>query len=183
MSNGMKIIVGLGNPGQQYKNNRHNAGFMAVDFYLENKPAIACQSKFEAEICELHENGQKIFFVKPQTFMNESGKAIKELVDFYKINVATDLLVIHDDVDLQFGELRTTNDSSSAGHNGVQSIMDELGTQQFNRLRIGVETRESREHMPTESFVLQNFTEQELQKLDNEILPEVSKEIDKFLGN
>ena len=121
--------------------------------------------------------------VKPQTFMNDSGKAVSEIVNFYKTDISKDLLIIHDDSDLPLGTIRTADSSSSAGHNGVQDIIDKLGTQNFHRIRIGVESRQSRNDMPTDAFVLQNFTADELKKLQAEVFPKVNDEIEKFIGN
>jgi PTH1 family peptidyl-tRNA hydrolase len=177
----MKIIIGLGNPGEKYTTTRHNAGFLALDHFLKDKEVINCASKFEAQICEYHEGGNKMYFIKPQTFMNNSGKAVREFLQFYKVDPKTELLVVHDDKDLAFGTIKTTNDSSGAGHNGVQNIIDELGTQEFNRIRIGVESRESGSPIPTDVFVLQNFSDEELEKFNVEILPEIKLKIDEFL--
>lgn len=177
----MKIIVGLGNPGKQYEQTRHNAGFLAIDYFLQHKETIACQSKFEAQICEYHEAAQKIFLVKPQTFMNNSGEAVSEIVNFYKIDPKKDLLVIHDEVDLPLGSLKSTNDSSAAGHNGVQDIFDILGTKNIHRVRIGIETRESRNDLPTDAFVLQRFTSTELDRLQSEVFPKVNQLIEEFI--
>lgn len=177
----MKLIVGLGNPGTEYEKTRHNAGFMAVDFYLKDTPSISCQSKFKAQICELHFGATKAFFAKPQTFMNASGEAVKEICDYYKLNPALDLLVIHDDKDLPLGTVRTTESSSSAGHNGVQSLIDMLGTQNFRRIRIGVESRPDGHPMETRDFVLQNFSAGEQAQMESEILPRVKTEVDAFL--
>lgn len=179
----MKLIIGLGNPGSKCEHTRHNAGFLAVDYFLRDKQVISCQSKFKAEICELHEGATKIFVVKPQTFMNLSGSAIRELCDFYKLDATQDLLVIHDEKDLPFGTIRYATDSSSAGHNGVQSIIDALGTKQFKRIRIGVESREPGSPIPTDVFVLQNFSPEELETLNKELLPEVYKHMQEFLQN
>ncbi len=178
----MKLIIGLGNPGTKYSATRHNAGFLAIDYFLKNIQAINCQSSFSAQICELHFGAQKVFFVKPQTFMNLSGEAVKAIGDFYKINYSTDLLVIHDDVDLPFGEIKNTTSSSAAGHNGVQNIIDLLGTKDFHRIRLGVENRLDKKIPPTEAFVLQNFSDEEINKLEAEVLPEVKLAIEKFIG-
>jgi PTH1 family peptidyl-tRNA hydrolase len=124
---------------------------------------------------------KKVIFLKPQTYMNDSGQALKVICNFYKIGISDDLLIIHDEVDLPFGAVRMTDSSSSAGHNWVQSIIDNLGTQDFHRLRIGVEARAHREDMPTDAFVLQNFSEEELKKFNADVLPEVKKQIEKFL--
>ncbi len=179
----MKLIVGLGNPGTEYARTRHNAGFLAVDYFLKGLPSISCQSKFKAQICELHFGPVKAFFAKPQTFMNASGEAVREICDYYKIDPAADLLVIHDDKDLPLGAVRQTESSSSAGHNGVQSVIDQLRTQNFRRIRIGVESREPENPMDTRDFVLQNFSDGELARLESEIFPKVKSEIDRFINS
>jgi PTH1 family peptidyl-tRNA hydrolase len=179
----MKIIIGLGNPGEKYKNNRHNVGFLAVN-YLYEKFGVengGWQDKFQSGILEIPHSGQKIVLMKPQTFMNDSGKAVREIINFYKLDPSKDIIVLHDEVDLPFGTIRTTKSSSSAGQNGVQNIIDELGSQDFSRIRIGVETRESRAQMDTRDFVLQNFTPEETKKLQDEIFPKVKEEVEKFL--
>lgn len=177
----MKLIVGLGNPGSQYELTRHNAGFLALDFFMKDHPAITCSSRFDAMICEYHEDGNKIFFIKPQNFMNLSGEVVKKVLAFYKLDHANDLLVIHDEVDLPFGTVKEGFASGSAGHNGVQNIIDELGTKDFARLRIGVETREQSSPIPTDVFVLQRFTNEELEKLEKEVFPGTAKLIAEFI--
>lgn len=186
----MKLIVGLGNPGKKYKNTRHNAGFLAIDNFIGEMMAdpatpasfaLRLENKFQNQIIPLP-NSQGLL-AKPQTFMNESGRAVMEIVNFYKIDVKNDLLIVHDDTDLLLGTVRTTASSSSAGHNGVQSIIDNLGTQDFHRVRVGVESRKSRGDMPTDAFVLQNFTGEELKKLQADIFPKVKLEIEEFLQN
>ncbi len=177
----MKLIIGLGNPGKKYELTRHNAGFLAIDWFLKDKPVISCQSKFDAIICEYHEDGNKVLFVKPTTFMNLSGRAISQLTNFYNLSAGQDLLVLHDEIDLPLGKIKFTEGSSAAGHNGVQSIIDELGTKNFHRLRIGVETRENKSIPPTESFVLQKFTDEELQLLQEKIFTETNAIVQKFI--
>lgn len=177
----MKLIVGLGNPGKKYENTRHNAGFLAVDFFLKDRVAITCQSKFNAQICEYHEDGEKVFFVKPQSFMNLSGEVVREILSFYKLDHANDLLVLHDEVDLPLGKIKEGFASSAAGHNGVQNIIDEIGTKDFARVRIGVESRASRTDLPTDIFVLQQFTDDELTKLNTDIFQQTNKLITTFI--
>ena len=201
----MKIIVGLGNPEKKYENTRHNAGWLALDMLIElwDLKNELWSKKFESEIIESpllspppqgeeiepvplprgegQGKGEKILFVKPQTYMNESGKAVKAICDFYKVDIKKDLLVVHDDSDLPLGAIRTTESSSSAGHNGVSDIIEKLGTQDFHRIRIGVESRATRNDLPTDAFVLQNFSDDELKKLREEIFPKVKLEIEKFL--
>lgn len=177
----MKIIVGLGNPGEKYTKTRHNAGFLAVDHFLKDQETISCESKFQGIICEVHFHSTKTFFVKPKTFMNNSGLAVREIGKFYKIDIARDLMVIHDEIDLPFGTIKTTNSSRAAGHNGVQSIIDELGTQDFHRIRIGIEGRDSRDEFPTHDYVLSQFTPEELKTLEKTILATVNKDIREFI--
>ncbi|MBI3232184.1 MAG: aminoacyl-tRNA hydrolase [Candidatus Doudnabacteria bacterium] len=178
----MKLIVGLGNPGKKYEQTRHNTGWLILDWLLETWSIKhgTWNTKFSSKILETEVNNQKVLFVKPQTFMNNSGQAVKQICDFYKLDVKNNLLIIHDDSDLQLGTVRTANSSSSAGHNGVQDIIEMLGTQDFHRIRIGVNARISRDEMPTDVFVLQNFTADELKKLQEEIFPQVKLEIQKF---
>lgn len=189
----MKLIVGLGNPGKKYKTTRHNAGFMAVDFILKDGDAFMTAKpshEFKSEMYTWlppsktagQNNDKKIIFLKPQTYMNDSGQALKVICNFYKMNLAADLLVIHDDTDLPLGTIRAAGSSSAAGHNGVRSIIENLGTQDFHRIRIGIETRASRNDLPTDAFVLQNFTDLELKKLQDEVLPKVKGEMEKFIS-
>src|SRR6266496_3560338 len=105
----MKIVIGLGNPGEKYTNTRHNVGFMAVDFILHGNEFILEKpgNEFMSEVHSLEQNGQKLIFLKPHTYMNDSGQAAKAVCDFYKIDIARDFLVIHDDVDLPLGTIRT----------------------------------------------------------------------------
>jgi PTH1 family peptidyl-tRNA hydrolase len=182
----MKIIVGLGNPGEKYKHTRHNAGFLALDFILKDGDGFMTAKpshEFKSEMHTWQNHDQKVIFLKPQTYMNDSGQALKVICNFYKMNLGTDLLVIHDDSDLPFGTIRTTNSSSSAGHKGVQSIIDNLGTQDFRRIRVGVESRDSKQTPPTDAFVLQDFSEEELKKLKKEVFPKIKEEVEKFIGN
>jgi len=166
----MKIIVGLGNLGKQYENTRHNVGFLAMDKIVEKmaqkdiKVEFRLENKFEAEIAKIKLGNEDVILVKPQTFMNLSGKAVKKVVDFYKINPAKDLIVIYDDIDLPLAKVRIRSEGSSAGHNGLQSIIDELGTDRFMRVRIGI-GRPSNEAMKIEDWVLQALTEGEKELL------------------
>lgn len=193
----MKVVVGLGNPGKKYARTRHNAGFLVLDWFLETHHLSQAtgQKKFNSEVFEIHNfsslspvlkdevEGNLLLLIKPQTFMNASGNAVREICNFYKLDIKNELLVIHDDVDLPLGVIRTNCNSSSAGHLGVQHVIDSLGTQNFWRIRIGVESRNSRADEPTEVFVLQNFTDNELAKLKAEVFPKVQLEIEKFIQN
>jgi len=154
----MKLIVGLGNPGKKYQETWHNIGFMAVSQYQASQAGDNLEfknnKKFKAEVCETGAE-EKIILAKPQTFMNNSGQAIKKIVNFYKIN-PQDLWLIHDDIDLPLGKIRISHNSSAAGHKGIQSTIDELGTQEFVRFRIGIKPATPTK-VPTEKYVLQKI--------------------------
>ncbi|MDD2807811.1 MAG: aminoacyl-tRNA hydrolase [Patescibacteria group bacterium] len=135
----MKLIVGLGNPGKKYEQTWHNLGFMVIDNYLkEYQDQTKVKKKFDAEFFEINEIGEKIILAKPQTFMNQSGVAVKQIAKFYKIAVP-DIWVIHDDIDLPLGKIRISHNASAAGHRGVQSVIEELGSQAFARFRLGIQ--------------------------------------------
>lgn len=180
----MKLIVGLGNPGKKYETSRHNVGFKALDFVLAALlPGADPEKKADAYLARRNSAaGEKLIFAYPQTFMNSSGAAVSELCRFYKLNPANDLLVLHDDVDLPLGAVKFTADSSAAGHKGVQSIINALGTQNFRRIRIGVETRPDKTIPPTDDFVLQNFSSDERATLGDKVWPAVREALTAFLG-
>lgn len=179
----MRLILGLGNPGKKYQNTRHNIGFAAVDFIFEEWlkaegfAAWREDKKFQAEISEGNLNGEKIILAKPQTFMNNSGACAAALVNFYKVESAN-LIVVHDDLDIAFGEIKVQTDRSSAGHNGVQAIIDRLGTQAFTRLRVGIAKAEKEKQGDSAAFVLHKFGIVERLKLKvvkNKVLEEIKK--------
>lgn len=165
----MHLIVGLGNPGEKYANNRHNLGFMALDILLGD-----VKWRFEKKFNGLiYEEGHKIY-LKPQTFMNNSGKAVHDLLSYYNllpkklgifakkdVDLSNTLTVIHDDIDLELGKWKIISDSRSGGNNGVQSIINHLKTKKFRRLKIGVKNELLRNQIPAEKFVLQNFNQEE----------------------
>lgn len=133
----MKIVVGLGNPGRQYAGTRHNVGFDVID-YLASGPGVGSpRAAFQSELAEMTEGGEKVLLVKPQTFMNLSGRAVRAVLDFYKLTPA-DLLVVCDDYNLPLGKLRVRAKGSSGGQNGLRNIQEQLGTDEFPRLRIGI---------------------------------------------
>lgn len=176
----MKLIIGLGNPGEKYSKTRHNTGFLALNYFIENSGVgiSASKSWAHSETKELSGDFGKALAVYPETFMNLSGDAVRELVDFYKLS-PSEIIVLHDDVDLPLGTFRLTPSSGAAGHNGVQSVIDSLGTSEFRRIRIGIESRQGRNEMPTDAFVLQNFAEGQIEKIP---FKEISAEISKFLA-
>ena len=165
----MKLIVGLGNPDKKYEHTWHNAGFLALD-QIQNKEftKFKVNSKFKAEIAEGQIGQEKIILAKPQTFMNDSGMTVALLVNYYDINMGQELMVIHDDNDIELGKIKPAFDSSSAGHRGVQSIIDQLGSQKFNRLRIGIKS-EKQGQISTDIYVLQKIDKQSKVAVDQVI--------------
>lgn len=152
----MKMIVGLGNPGREYAATRHNLGFMVVDEIARRLDSSTLRSRFRAELKEAFIDGEKIVLIKPQTYMNLSGSAVREAAHWYKI-LPDQILVVADDIDLPFGTLRMRAGGSSGGHNGFKSVFVELGTQAVPRLRIGV----GRGHGQATRQVLSRFSNAE----------------------
>lgn len=174
----MKIIIGLGNPGERFNNTRHNAGWIALD-HLAGDQDWQLEKKFN---CLIKKNAGNIY-LKPLSFMNRSGENAYQALKYYQLlsrqfgfffkknqDLNESLAVIHDDLDLNLGTWKISNDSHSGGNKGVQSIINQLKTKQFQRLRLGIKTDSLRNPIPAEKFVLQRFPEEELEKL-NEILP------------
>ena len=152
------LIVGLGNPGREYRNNRHNIGFMVLDQLAGRLDSSFSRMKMDALMTAVRYKGQRIILIKPQSFMNLSGKAVASFVRFYKLPL-NNLLVVYDDVDLPFQTLRMKPDGGDAGQKGVQSIIQELGTKEFPRLRLGINRPPGR--MSVSSYVLLDFSDQE----------------------
>lgn len=134
----MFIIVGLGNPGKKYENTRHNIGFDAIDALVDEYRIPDSGKQHKAHCGKGVIEGQKVILAKPTTFMNLSGESVRELVDYYKIDPESELLVIYDDISLEPGKIRIRKKGSAGGHNGIKSIIQHLGTQNFQRIRIGV---------------------------------------------
>jgi len=184
----MKIIIGLGNPGAKYNNTRHNIGFAILDKLQQefSFPEFEFNKKFNAEISsgdyQPKTTNQKLILIKPQTFMNLSGTSVRAILDFYKLT-AEDIIVIQDELDLALGKFKIATDSSSAGHNGVQNIIDQLGTQKFKRVRIGlgkVTTDEPSCRLGAHDFVLGKFSAEEQEKIET-ISADITREIKKLL--
>ncbi|HEO5651372.1 TPA: aminoacyl-tRNA hydrolase [Streptococcus agalactiae] len=134
----VKMIVGLGNPGSKYNDTKHNIGFMAVDRIVKNLDVNFTEDKnFKAEIGSDFINGEKIYFIKPTTFMNNSGIAVKALLTYYNISIK-DMIIIYDDLDMEVGKIRFRQKGSAGGHNGIKSIIAHLGTQGFDRIKVGI---------------------------------------------
>lgn len=136
--NMVKMIVGLGNPGSKYEKTKHNIGFMAIDNIVKNLDVTFTDDKnFKAQIGSTFINHEKVYFVKPTTFMNNSGISVKALLTYYNIDI-TDLIVIYDDLDMEVSKLRLRSKGSAGGHNGIKSIIAHIGTQEFNRIKVGI---------------------------------------------
>lgn len=164
----MKLLVGLGNPGDKYKNTRHNLGFMALDEYTKKHlgPEIIwmIETKYPAEILKIDQN---LWLVKPQVLMNNSGLAVKRLVDYYKVSVE-DIIIIHDELDLPLGKIKIRVGGSAAGHHGVESIIHSLGSDKFVRVRLGIGPSAGSGRLVNidgERFVLEPFTATERAKV------------------
>lgn len=174
----MRLVVGLGNPGDKYENTRHNVGFLVLDKIAQKKGiTFRLENMYDSRYAEIGTLDDRTKLVQPQTFMNNSGQAVSKTKNFYKID-SEDTWVIHDDVDLEVGKVRVSLGGSSAGHKGVQSIIDNIGDQ-FWRIRVGVGRDEK---IPTESWVLMNFDDEEkvaeiIDKVSDLVLEFLSKEI------
>jgi len=157
----MILIIGLGNPGKQYQNNRHNIGFKIIDQVQTefDLPKFITDKKLLAEISKK----QNIILAKPLTYMNNSGQAVQLIKKYYQLKLS-EIIIIHDDLDLKLGKIRISKNSSSGGNQGVNSIIKYLKSKNFIRLRIGI-ANELRKKIPAEKFVLQNFTKAENQEL------------------
>lgn len=161
----MKLVFGLGNPGNEYKNTRHNIGFIVLDDYIGN---AKWSKKFNGLYIEKNINGEKYIFVKPLSYMNLSGGVVSSFVKYYKASYK-DIIVIHDDLDLPVGKIRIKVDSSSGGHNGIKDIISSLNTQEFVRIKVGISNNRS---MDTKDYVLGNFS-----KSDMSAIKDIEKEI------
>ena len=154
-----KLIVGLGNPGPRYALTRHNIGFLCLDYFSQGFPDFRWSEKFKGHFGQLHD----VMLLKPMTFMNKSGESVREVVQFYKIPMDS-VLVVHDEVDLPFGQMKFQTNRSAAGHNGIKSLVEQLGTQEFHRLRLGV-GRPLHPQIAVADHVLERFTDPEQQQI------------------
>jgi len=193
----MKLIIGLGNPGEKYKNTRHNIGYLVVERIAADKELSAVDEEnkfiqnkqFNADICHAQAKGEKVVLVKPTTFMNLSGNSVSSLMQYFKLDIS-DLIVISDDVDIPLGQVRVRLRGSSGGHNGLQNIIDVLGSDEFIRVRIGIsnenentkEIDKEENFIDTKDYVLSRFNDRELpkiQKVINLAALEISKKVGK----
>ncbi len=172
------LVVGLGNPGKEYEHTRHNAGFLTIDFIAEQKGIKVDRVKFNALTAACEIGGVGVLLVKPQTFMNLSGKAVAEAARFYKIS-PENVIVISDDTSFDVGKLRVRRNGSAGGHNGLKSINECLGGEEYPRIKIGVGKRPHPD-FDLADWVLSPFTAEELKKL-SEVYPRVLSGIEKII--
>lgn len=176
----MKIIFAQGNPEIKYSQTRHNIGFSLTDaFAADHDTTFQEKTKFFAFIAETSINGEKVLLVKPTTYYNETGRSARALVDFYKIDPQTDLLVVHDDLALPFGTLRTREKGSDAGNNGIKSLNAHIGPA-YARLRVGIDN-DLRDKIPDADFVLSKFINDEAKMIDSVVEPKVLELIELFI--
>jgi len=177
----MKIIFALGNPSIKFSKSRHNSGFMAIEHYAKLYNISWAKSlKFESHIAELLTPNEKILLIKPDTFYNRSGESLAKLISYYDVDSSQDLLVLHDELMLDFGIIRFRASGRDAGNNGIKSIISHIGTK-FHRIKIGIEN-EKRPLMDADQFVLGNFSKSEADILQSKIIPEISSLIDDFIA-
>ena len=153
------LIVGLGNPGKEYERSRHNCGFRALDCLAQNLGVKVDKLKFQGLYNQTNYNGRKLFLLKPQTYMNLSGRSVLQLSAFFKIP-PQNIIVMFDDISLEPGRLRVRANGSAGGHNGIKSIISELGSQDFPRVKIGVGAKPNPEYDPAD-WVLSSFSAQD----------------------
>lgn len=164
----MHIIVGLGNPTKEYQNTRHNIGFETIDKLADRFSISVLEKKHKALIGKGIINGEKVILAKPQTYMNLSGESVRELIDYYKVDEETELIVIYDDISLDVGQLRIRKKGSAGGHNGIKSIIQHLGTDVFPRIKIGV--GEKPKGYDLADYVLGHFKKEERIIMDESVL-------------
>lgn len=173
----MKLIVGLGNPGRKYRKTRHNIGFMFIDSLVQElNLKFRLDSKFQGEVIDTKINNETVVFLKPSTYMNLSGIAINKVIKYYNIDIK-DIIVIYDDNALEIGKVRIREKGSSGGHNGLKSIIKELGTDQFKRIRLGIGKNT---YIDNKDYVLGKVKSKDM-KVYNEIFYEAKNMVNLFV--
>lgn len=162
----MKLIVGLGNPGREYAETRHNAGFKTMDLIAQELRVTINNDKFKGLYIKTKVNNEDLILLKPQTFMNLSGESVRSIMEFFKIDLQ-DILIIYDDLDLPVGKIRLRQKGSAGGQNGVKNIIQHLGCQDFNRIRIGIGKDE---RIPTVDYVLGKVRKEEQQDFEEALV-------------
>ncbi|WP_100408272.1 aminoacyl-tRNA hydrolase [Bacillus solitudinis] len=174
----MKLIVGLGNPGEKYSGTRHNIGFDVIDYCAKELKIELVQSKFKGVYGSTIIKGEKVYLLKPLTYMNLSGESVRPFMDYFQIAIE-DLIIIYDDLDLPTGKIRLRQKGSAGGHNGMKSLIQHLGTQEFNRIRVGIDRPRSGE--PIVNYVLGRYHPDEREAVTESILKSV-KAIEASIG-
>lgn len=175
----MKLIAGLGNIGDKYCFTRHNVGFMVLDKWaLDEGLSFREEKKLKCFLTKLRYNDEDLLFVKPTTFMNLSGEAVRAVMDYYKIDIK-DVLIIYDDIALDLGRIRFRANGSDGGHNGIKSIIKHVGTKDFDRLKVGIGPQPN---IPSENYVLQNFPKEQHEELKN-VLKKSIEAVEYYLKN
>lgn len=174
----MKLIVGLGNPGSDYVNTRHNMGFMVIDNYAKLKNVSFEKEKFGGTFAELFVNNEKILLLKPLKFINLSGEVLLSFVSYFKISIS-DILVISDDLDMPLGKIKLKENSSSGGHNGLKNIEKCLGTKSYKRLKLGISNDKN---IDTKDYVLGRFSSDDLIVV-KDVIDKSCKIIDDFINS
>ena len=174
----MKLIVGLGNPGKEYENTRHNIGFMFIDSFAKSVGTIINNKKFNAFYTKVKIDNEDVILVKPLSYMNLSGEVVRKFVDYFKIKI-DDILVISDDLDLFIGNFKLKSSGSSGGHNGLSNIEQHLATRNYKRLKIGISNNKQ---MDTKDYVLGKFTKNEKDTL-NSLFEKINNVLYDFLKN
>ena len=171
----MKLIVGLGNPGKEYENTRHNIGFMAIDNYVKLHNLGDFKEKFNGLYLKYQLGNEQVILVKPLSFMNLSGDVVRRYVDYFKVDI-NDILIIHDDLDMPVGKIKLKLGGSSGGHNGIKDISLKLGTEDYKKLKVGIANNKN---MDTKDCVLGRFSKEEKVLIDDAIT-ETGKIIDDY---
>ena len=172
----MKLIVGLGNPGKEYENTRHNVGFMVIDNFKKNISDLDYKEKFNGSYLTITNDNEKIMLLKPLSYMNLSGEVVKKYVDYFNISL-DDVLVIYDDMDFDLGVVKIKKSGSSAGHNGIKNIIDLLKTENIKRIRVGI----SKNNVDKKNYVLGKFTNDEKETL-NEVINKTENILKDYLN-
>lgn len=173
----MKLVVGLGNPGSRYRNNRHNVGYLVVEQVARANGAGNWQKKFDAQVADVRVGDETVLLLKPETFMNCSGRSVRKAVDFYQLPL-DNLLVVCDDFNLGLGQLRIRSKGSAGGQNGLKDIIAHLGTDGFSRLRIGIGEPTTAE---ASSYVLGDFTAAEKVKVEESVI-DAGRAVERWLA-
>ena len=173
----MKLIVGLGNPGKEYENTRHNVGFMVIDELLNKLGNPNLKEKFNGLFCECDINGNKFILLKPQSYINLSGEVISKYINYFDIKIE-DIIIINDDMDLDLGRYRLKPSGSSAGHNGLKNIEQNLKTDEYKRLKIGISINKNIE---ARDYVLGKFSKEEM-SIINEVIKKATEIVENYLN-